>query len=63
MLVAVLDDELRRRLVRAEVGAAAFSPSNLANKFRISVRETTPCKFPNINPGGVAPRGGVVGYC
>ena len=63
ILVAVLDELLRRRFVRACVVAAAFNPSSLANKFKISVKDTTPCNLPSIKLGGVAPKGGVAGGC
>lgn len=59
VLVAVLEEELRRRFVLANVVAEVFNPSTLANKLRISVNETTPCNFPNIKLGGIALIGGV----
>ena len=62
-LVAVLDDELRRRFVLADVGAAAVNPSTLANRFKISVKDTTPCNFPNNKLDGVALSGGVLCGC
>jgi hypothetical protein len=58
-LVAVLDEERRLRLALASVVLAGFNPSTLANKFKTSVKLTTPCNLPIINPGVVAPSGGV----
>lgn len=61
MLVAVLDELLRRRFILASPGSAAFNPSTLAYKFKISVNETTPDNLPIIKFGGIDPRGGAVG--
>ena len=63
VLVAVLDELLLLRFILASLGLAAFNPSTLANKFRISVNETTPCNLPIIRLGEVCPKGGVGETC
>ena len=56
VLVAVLEELLLRRFSLASFGLEAFKPSTLANKFKISVKETTPCNLPSMRLGGVVPR-------
>jgi len=60
VLVAVDDELLLLRFILASVGSAGFNPSTLANKFKISVNDTTPCNLPINNPGPVTPTGGAV---
>jgi len=60
VLVAVDDELLLLRFIRASVGSAGLNPSTLANKFKISVNDTTPCNLPINNPGAVTPTGGAV---
>ena len=57
--VAIEEVLLRRRFNLAWVGADALSPSTLANKFKISVKDTTPSSRPISATGEVVPRGGV----
>jgi hypothetical protein len=60
VLVAVDEELLLLRFILASVGCAGFNPSTLANKCKISVRDTTPCNLPVNPPGAMTPRGDAV---
>lgn len=65
LLTLLLDDLLRRNLI--SFGSAVSSPPTLANKIKISVKLTTPTRWPLIRAPGSAlaemegPEGDIVG--